>query len=202
MLCDDGVSTLRGPLIAFISSDKLFPATLKTDLAKGDRVWWTDEETREERHGVVEKVQLCFVTAVTDGGGNTIKAVAGVFSRSDKPLPCDCVATPMDAYQVRGYRKTAGHEESQPFVARVYRDGKKILAAENDGRGGCNLYRGSRSDLGRFQADGTAWAAAFGHLNAVEPEDCWLDWFVNYRPFGGLAADYLRSLAAPAEWQE
>lgn len=194
MLGDDGSTTLRAPLAAFAPSPLPFPPSLRSTLKRGDRVKWVDEETKEERLGVVEKASLPFLTVVMDGGESTIKAVAGVFSPSDKPLPTDGVPTPMDAYEVKGYRKTAGHDDSQPFVGAVHRDGRKILDASNDGWGGCNRYRGDMADVRRMHDDAKAWAAAFGHGDTIEPEDLWLDWYANYRPYGGLAADYLRPL--------
>ena len=193
VILDDGVSCISGPARCFLYSNKPRPSTL-TCFTKGDRVEVTDEGKME--YGTVHKADLMRVTIILDGGKLQFSTAPSNIRHSNQPYAKDTIATPMDKYEVRGYREVSGHDDSVPFVATIYRDGKRILHAENDGWGGSDNYTGHHKDVMQFEADAKEWGRLFGVDDLFEPASTWITWYVTARPYGGTAQVYL------AEWQK
>lgn len=190
VLLDDGERVFRAPASRFTLSAKAVPAKLTNPFRVKDRVEWDAEGA--VRFGTVTGVFGIKVKVTEDGGENLISGMASVFRLSTTPLVLDETKTPMDAYEVRGYRVVAGHDDSTPFVASIFRDGKKILSASDDGWGGGSCYHGEPADEQKFYEDAQKWAAINGRKAPTGGSaDLWVEWVVSRKPFGVMARDYL-----------
>lgn len=190
VVLDDGVRCVSGSSRIFSPSSEPLPKALINPFKKGDRVGWVDRDGASFV-GTVVKVSQTNVNATHDGGDVTTVGHFSGFAPSSVPLVLDSVATPMDAYEVRNYRKIRGHDDTQPFEANIYRNGRRVLAASDDGWGGGVAYEGPEDDLQQLYADAGEWARINGDTPDNECAGIWIDWYVNRRPFGGLAANYL-----------
>ena len=160
-------------------------------IKKGDRVEYTQKG--ETKYGVVLKGGAKKITVVLDGGQLQVSGHPDCFKLSDKPLAVDTVKTPMDKYSVVGYREVRGHDDSQAFEAFIAKDGKKILSAFDSGHGGGVEYHrvNGSEDEEQFYSDVKAWARQFfPEDNGYGSADCWIEWYVNQRPYGVTAQAY------------
>lgn len=198
----DDLETFTGPVGGLQGSDKPVPEPLLARLgvgkafAKGDRVCF--DHRGETLHGVVTKGGAARIVVVLDGGRQRTSGPAAGFRASDKPLPKD-PPSEMDRWGVVDHRASARmSEETEAFTATVTYDGKPVAHARNDGRGGCNLYQPlpgqGRDLLDRLHADAAEWTRRNGG-EPFEPEDDWLSWAANERPFGVTAADHFAERA-------
>ncbi|MGY3581941.1 hypothetical protein ACVIGB_001136 [Bradyrhizobium sp. USDA 4341] len=164
--------------------------------AKGDRVEWTDKGTT--RYGVVSKGGSRKIEVIHDGGEHMASGSVSVFSLSDHPLKTDGPDA-MDRWTLVNYKAFERmSEETTCFNAKVALNGKPVIEASNDGRGGCNMYRrlpGAPADVcDQLEADATAWRARLSgrefdrqyHENA----DQWIEWKADKQPYGVTGADY------------
>ena len=166
-------------------------------LKKGDRVEWI--QGPETKYGVVFRGGKR-PTVYIDGGIHSVKGGAGAFSLSNHPLPVD-EPSPMDKWGVKSYKDSGMGEETAHFQATITLNGKVVIYARNQGRGGCNMYDQDfkngveRSILADFAADAKAWGEQFGSPYNFELEDTWLDWAAHDKIYGKLAVDYFKKMA-------
>ncbi len=158
-------------------------------MTKGDRV--ETEYKGQTVLGTVLRVLNGAAKVAIDGGKITLRGPATAFRPTDVPAPRD-PPTPADRWAVDGYRQIRGHGDSPTFHAWLTLDGRRVLEAMNDGRGGCNEYRGDVEVQRRLHDDMTAWSEALcpGALT-FEQADTWLDWYATQRPYGVLARTML-----------
>jgi hypothetical protein len=149
-------------------------------------------------HAFVTKVSIKTAKVTASDGEFEYTVPFGAIKPSDKPVEKD-PPSPMDAYEVRKYKEVAGHDDSQPFQAEIWKNGKKILIASNDGWGGSNNYspanwesEGCKEDLSQFHKDADAWQLQFGIKKPFEPADDWIAWYAYSRPVGITAAQYCK----------
>jgi hypothetical protein len=101
----------------------------------------------------------------------------------------------MDAYEVRGFRECGGRN-GDGYVANIYKNGRKVCIAENEGRGGCDSYHSvDHAGVCTFEEDVMAWAKSFATEEPFEPGARWVFWYVFKRPFNVTAAAYWK------EWE-
>lgn len=143
-------------------------------------------------YGVVFKGGSKNITVIFDGGDKQITAPVHLFRLSDHPLPKDKPSV-MDEYTVSAYKDLGMGLDNLMFKAIILRDGKPVLSVQNSGDGGCNHYSplDNRNSLDQFYKDTRAWVTQFGYPDMIEPEDTWVDWYVNMRPYGVLAEKYI-----------
>jgi len=190
VLLDDGVTVLRGGHAAFVPSSLPLPEKLRNPFAKNDRVAWN--AGGDFLHGTVIRVSGFTLKVVADGGMSEVSGDFTLFKSSNKPLAAYSAPSPMAAYEVRGYREVAGHDDSTPFIASIYRDGKKVFSASDDGWGGGASYRGATEDVERFHRDAREWAVANGGSDyEFGASDLWVEWYACRRPYGCSAREYL-----------
>lgn len=60
---------------------------------------------------------------------------------STLPTPKPYVPGTLGGYSIRNYHAHRAGMEGGGFTASIYRDGKRVLEASNDGNGGAHLYR-------------------------------------------------------------
>ncbi len=167
-------------------------------LRKGDRVCFKVKDGFKQ--GVVLRGGAKKVTAIADSDPEREwSGPSSLFVPSDVPVPKDD-PSPMDRYSLKGYKEIEGHGDSATFSAKICLDGKPLMHAGNNGWGGSNEYHplsmdtGYREALDAFTTAVKAWAKQFGYENMQEPEDWWVQWYQNERPYGVLAANSIRKL--------
>lgn len=200
---DDGKTGVRGHVSLFKTSLKDTPKSTTKTFHRNDRVEYDSKKEDKTIYGVVAKGGNTDIVIILDGGKYEVKVHAAIVHNSNKPLPKD-VPNPMDNYEVKGYKVIHGHDDSEPFRATIYKDGKAILSASNDGWGGGNQYHvlkdTDKEATTKFYADCKAWAVQFGDKKPFEPADTWVTWYQYQRPYGitgeAYVKEYVKELAA------
>jgi len=165
-------------------------------LIKGTRVCFMHEG--KMNYGVVSKGGSVHVTVAFDGGEYSVKGSVHAFKPSEHPLPNASEVNPMASYTIKNYKEIQGHGDSPTFSAKIYKNGKAIIHAMNDGWGGPNMYTGikGRKEVDDFEMAAKDWVtAATGLDSETEGADFWITWEVFERPFGKTATESLKWLA-------
>jgi len=157
--------------------------------SKGDRIMFPCNG--ETIHAVVTKVSTKTFKATARTEEMEYTVPFGVIKPSNKPIEKD-PPNPMDSYELRKYKEVAGHDDTQPFQAEIWKDGKMILIASNDGWGGSNNYQGNPEVFSQFHKDAEAWELQFGIKKPFEPAGNWISWYAYCRPVGTTAAQYCK----------
>jgi hypothetical protein len=99
----------------------------------------------------------------------------------------------MDKWGVTSYRKCSGHDDSQPFTAKITLDGKVVGSASDDGWGGGGMIDLPSDILKKLEEDVVVWNKTFGGKDFSPSSliDIWIDWFVNEKTHGVTAKEYL-----------
>lgn len=110
----------------------------------------------------------------------------------------------MDAWGLKDYSEVpAMSEETTAFTATVTYDGVPVIAAKNDGRGGCNSYyalSGGYATVQRFEEAAKQWLMDHGmpERDCFEAGDMWLTWKASQAPYGMTAKqmveDWLKTI--------
>jgi len=163
-----------------------------TKLKKGDRVTFIDPQTKAPEYGVVIKGGSKNIRVIKDGGKIELSGNIRAFARTNKPLPKD-KPNSMDKWSVSGYKSFEEmSDETTCFHAVIRLNGVAVLTAENRGEGGCNFYHGKREYQEQFVKDAKEWVKKFGYPDMIEPEDTWIEWYVNYRPYGVTGEQHIK----------
>ena len=170
---------------------------VKRSYTKGDRVEVSHKG--KTLYGVVKRGGANKIHVVLDGAEREVTAPARLFKLSQHPLAKD-EPNIMDKYSVKGYKDFGMGNDSLIFKATILKDGVPILSVANSGWGGCNEYhpinRQTQEILGEFFTDVRKWVKEFGHADMIEPEDTWVDWWQNLRPYGVTAKNYIAGFKA------
>ena len=154
-------------------------------LKKRDRVEF--EYEGKTVYGVVEKGGSKKIEVVIDGGDNMVGGSPKCFRLSDEPLPKD-EPNVMDKWSVKGRKDIEGHGDSPTFSAKICLSGKPVMHVGNNGWGGGNEYHPLKgfdySVFDQFIADVRAWVGLFGDETMHEPDDFWVSWYTDDRPYG------------------
>jgi len=171
--------------------------------SKNDRVEF--DHKGETLYGVVKQGGSKTVKVVGDGGKYEYSVPPSMLRHSGQPLAKDD-PHPMDAWGLKGYAEVAAmSEETVAFTATVTRDGVPVLAAKNDGRGGCNSYYpvaggGGYGNVQRLEEEAKQWLIDHGmpEEDCFEAGDMWLSWKATQAPYGvtarAMVADWLETL--------
>lgn len=171
-------------------------ATTKSTFKKGDRVHISHKG--QNIHGTVVKGGKR-LKVVEDGGKNQWMVDAAICKPSLVPAPKDAPSA-LDKWGVSGYR-TAGGEETVRFEAYITLNGKRVLHASNDGRGGCNNYQNLTGHLyqggeyAKLEADVKDAMRQFGRKWEFEVVDLWVGWYTDGRAYQTFS-DYMAELEA------
>ena len=165
---------------------------------KGDRVQFPmmGDNGIETAYGVVKKGGKRNVIVVLDGGKHEVLAKAMLFELSDKPLP-EVESTLMDKYSVKDFKGIGVGKDGDMFTCTICMAGKAFATVQQSGNGGPNYYHPLkveeeyRSTLEQFKKDAQEWMKLF-KTPPIDSEDLWIEWWVNYRPYGQTAAEYLK----------
>lgn len=159
---------------------------------KGDRVkFFMDSQMN---YGVVAKGGAKNITVITDGAKSEIKGGVKHFSLSDHPLPKD---TPnlMDKYSVKSFKSGGMNTDGEMWSCTICKDDKPFAHVAQGGFGGPNDYQPLSSftnkDIQAFMADAKEWAKLFDS-DMIEPEDSWVIWWNDLRPYGQTAKEYFK----------
>lgn len=126
---------------------------------------------------------------ILDGGKLECTVPAAALRDSSRPLPKD-PPHPMDSWSLKGYTEMVGmSQETQAFTATVLKDGVPLLAARNDGRGGCNSYypvTGGYASVTALEDAAKQWLIDHGmpEEDCFEAGDMWMSWKANQAPYG------------------
>jgi len=152
--------------------------------------------------GVVERGGKRRVTVVIFGEPN--KAVKGspiCFTPTEFDIPEDPSPDPMAGYEVRKHRIIPKLcDDTIAYHAEVWKDGKRILDASNNGSGGPDSFYPTQKGktyavVKQFEDNADAWARECGLKNPFESGGMWIDWYINHRPYGETARDYMQEFA-------
>jgi hypothetical protein len=164
--------------------------------AKGARVEF--EDNGKTLYGVVSKGGSGRIEVVEDGGIVVHRGPVAAFRPSSHPLNTGG-PDEMDRWSVVSYKLHERMSQETPcFEAVIALNGKKVIAATNEGSGGPDLFHGlpgaSNDVVERLEADAKAWAIRFDEKAAdrrySEDASSWIDWEVNKKPYGVPAKDY------------
>jgi hypothetical protein len=142
-------------------------------------------------------------TVILDGGERSISGHISLFRPSGVPVAPD-VPSPMDRWDVQKYvEHDRASEETTCFHAVITLDGKPVIQASNDGRGGCNRYyplpKAPANVVRIFESAAAAWFDGLGG-KASEPDGLWIDWKARRRPYNvtarAFAEEFNASMAA------
>lgn len=158
---------------------------------KGDRVEFTTREGVLVTGYIKSVTKTGIVKLAQEGGEFMWKVGIRVLRDASTPAAVDEPSV-MDKWGLKGYRKTSGHDDSQPFVAKITLNGKVVGEAYNDGWGGANLYYFDSHGIRQmFTDDAKAWWLQMsGSTDSFEIEGLWIDWCANERPVGITARKY------------
>lgn len=169
-------------------------------VAVGDRVETVHD--KKTVYGVVRAVRGNTATMVADGGQTELKGPVGIFKPSSHPLAKD-KPNLMDKYGVVKYKALKVVDEPGGYNAEITLDGKKVLQAFNQGTGGPDnfiTFTGvERKVIDQFYKDAEAWCQLFGYKEPGEAAGLWVEWYVNYRPYGVTGEAYITPLAQNAD---
>lgn len=172
---------------------------------KGNRVCWKDK-SGEIKHGTVDRGGKKTVVIV-DGGEFQVSGPSKCFRPSPRPLPVDR-ENPMSRYSIKNFRKTAGHDDSLPFVCTICYDGKPLCTATDDGWGGDIEIRPVGNNEISYKAfhknnvhnklyeDCKAWLKFFGDPNPFCGISTWIMWYQFSRPYAVTAEEYIKKQVA------
>ena len=179
------------------------PAGMKqVDFKKGDRVEL--DYKGKVIYGVVKKGGTR-VQVIADGGKEQFGVDPRNLRPSDVPLPKDPPHA-MDAWGLKGYKANeAFSEETLMFQSEITLNGKAVISAKNDGRGGCNMYyplEGGYATVEKFLESAKQWLRDHGmpEDDIYEPGDNWINWKANEQPYGVTAKAMVE--ADIARWKE
>lgn len=166
------------------------PAGMKqVDFKKGDRVEL--DYDGKVIYGVVKKGGAR-VQVIADGGKDQFGVDPRNLRASDAPLPKDPPHA-MDAWGLKGYKANESFsEETLMFTSQITFNGKAVIEAKNDGRGGSNMYyplSGGYATVEKFLESARQWLRDHGmpEGDIFEPGDNWIDWKANQQPYGVTA---------------
>jgi hypothetical protein len=180
------------------ASDKPIPPNIQPKMdalvngyAKGSRVQF--EENGVMLYGTVVKGGLN-VTVRMDGGESEMRGPSELFYPSQKPIEKD-PPSEMDRWGLKGYKAYPSmSEETECFEATITLNGKPVLAARNEGRGGSNSYYPLKGApvgvIGMFEEDATKWAQSHGTTLTFELHDLWIDFKANKADYGVTSKAY------------
>lgn len=156
--------------------------------------WVTFKTKNGKEVGIVTKGGNDIISVAYGCKGGSymkVESLARHFTPTDAPV-LDKTGI-MDAYELKAF-KDAGGEETMRFEAKLYKNGKLIGIASNDGCGGCNRYyhtgKGTPQDIAEFINNSKQWAIAHGEENPFEADSSWIYWFQFYRPIGETTQSY------------
>ena len=167
---------------------------------KGDRVEWQDKD--HKKYGVVEKggsKKITIILDILDGAKFRIKGNVSCFSLSDHPLAKD-EPNIMDKYSVINLKSAGMNTDGEMWTATVILNGRTPIANVSQGGfgGPCEYFhisgikdgdiKESYKKIEQFKADAKEWAQLFSDRNMIEPEDTWVVWWNDERPYGKTAA--------------
>jgi len=160
---------------------------------KGERVEFM-QVTKETAYGVVQKGGAKNITVILDGAEKQITGHVSFFKLSDHPIPKD-KPNMMDKYSIKGFKNGGLNTDGYMFSCTLLKEGIPIAHISQGGRGGPNNYSPMKhDDIKTFMAEAKAWCELFGYKDPIEPEDSWVDWWLNDRPYGKLGDKYFESL--------
>ena len=162
---------------------------------KGDRVEFMLKN--KKAYGVVEKGGAKNLTVILDGAEEKITGHVSFFTLSDHPIPKD-EPNMMDKYSIKGFKNGGINTDGHMFSCTILEDGVPIAYVSQGGEGGPNNYTPKKpftwDEIKTFMAEAKAWCELFGYKDPIEPEDSWVDWWLNDRPYGKLGEKYFESL--------
>lgn len=154
---------------------------------KGDKVQF--EHDGKKIKGIVTKVTSKKYQITEYGNPESVWSIlkeAPILQAGDFEVVIDDMGV-MNPYEVKNYKDHPDMSDETPcFSCDIYKNGKKIGTARNDGRGGPTMLWGvpdNRNEISTFEKDAQQWAKDIG-LSNYEPFDKWIFWFVNERPYG------------------
>lgn len=162
-------------------------------LKKDDLVQFKDNEG-VEKTGVVSKGGRN-PTVIYENGTLQCSGPAHIFKLVDKPF-VEVADDSMKDWDISGYKEyTRMSEETVAFNAYVTYKGKKVFAAENTGKGGCNMYTilklEHRELMNKFKEDVQKWKEKYSKQEQLfEVEDLWFEWCSKNLPLGQTAQQY------------
>lgn len=165
---------------------------------KNDRVEFTYEG--ELIYGVVTKGGSK-VKLTADGQKYSYTVGEASLRHSTKPMPSDAPHL-MDVYSLKKYAEhSAMSAETVAFSSEIQKNGVSIIAAKNNGCGGCNAYyplSGGYETVNKFEEDAKQWLIDHGmpKEDVSEASNLWIIWKSSSAPFGVTATQYV------ADWQE
>lgn len=160
---------------------------------KGDRVEFPHEN--QTIYGVISRGGTK-PKIIEDGGMVEYGVPLHLIKLSDKPLRKG-PEHPMDKWKITKYKENPSFsEETICFKAEITKNGKRVIAAENNGTGGCNSYyplTGGYEIVREFEEASKQWLLDHGkpEERCFEPSDDWINWKVNQEPYGVTANDYV-----------
>jgi len=148
----------------------------------------------ETVHGVVKKGGSETVTVILDGGKKQVKCHVSLLEISDHHLPTD-PPNLMDKYSIIKFK--SAEVGRTLFSCTVRKDGKPFVEVEQHGHGGPNRYdpidiKKDREIYMQFLKDAKEWTEMFGDKDAIEPEDTWVEWWYDLRPYGVTAKMHMK----------
>lgn len=164
-------------------------------LKKDEWVQFKDDKG-DEKTGVVSKGGRNPIV-IYENGTLQCSGPAYIFKVITKPNIDDSDDIMKD-WGISGYKEHKRmSEETTAFNAYITYKGKKVFAAKNDGKGGCNFYTRLnlkpeyRELMEKFKSDAEQWKKAHSKTESVlEIEDLWLEWYSKSRPLGETAKQY------------
>jgi len=174
-----------------------FNATDGQSLKKGQFVKFKDEKGVEQT-GYVEKGGVT-PTVIFNNGRLQIKAPSRIFSVTEPVFEKDEPSS-MDNWSIVGYKEFKSlSDETVAYTAFIAYKGKKVLTAENTGKGGCDRigcvkYSEESLKLEKiFYEDLKLWEKQFSTENHFEIDSLWIDWSVNDKKQGITAKRYFKN---------
>jgi len=156
-------------------------------------------------YGVVKSIRTNRGTVVLDGGREQISGPLGAFRPSAHPLPKD-EPNVMDKWGVVKYKALKVVDEPGGYNAEVTLNGVAVIQAYNQGHGGPDNFQPLKGQThkvtAQLAADATAWASQHTDGKVSEVEGLWVEWFVNSRPYGVLAKQYLAPFLTSKDEEE
>jgi len=176
--------------------DHLKPKSFK----KGDRVEFDGKE------GVLAGTVVkggSMVEVFLDGGALKARVPVEDLRPTTVSLPKDD-PHPMDAWGVKNRKDFAElRQETPAFSAEITYNGKVVLQASNDGRGGCNRYMPLNGNtygiVDRLESDAKQWMIDHGmpEERVFEAADAWVEWKHSQAPYGMTAKGMVEELIRP-----
>jgi hypothetical protein len=194
VLEDGTTKTWKVPQRMLKASDKPLEASPVASFSKNDRVEFDGKDG--VILGVVTRSGVK-ISVVADGGEMKYSVPPAILRHSEVPLPKD-PPHEMDRWQLSGYKSYPSmSEETLCFETNITFDGKKVLSAKNDGRGGCDFfYPLDRSEdfVKKFNEAAIKWMEdnGFPDCDGELSVTLWMQYKTDFAPYGVLASDYCK----------